>query len=120
MQAPSTLENEVGRSQVGNQQVEVEIEALLDDLRGYEDRAVGAARESGLWRAETPAHTLLAGLSLLEREPGMKQIELRLAVRGNAAKMSPQSDINVLRAPHRVADNGGAASIGECGAQAPP
>ena len=71
-EATGALDNEVDRRQVGDDQVEVEIERLLDNLR--RDQEVSGAL---LWRAglaEAGERAVLDRLAVAERKPAMEQL----------------------------------------------
>src|SRR5436305_1278780 len=97
VEAPAALEQQIQRREFGDHQVEVEVETLLDHLRGDQHRAkrpidwpgshlvsavLGLDWHNAPRRAEASPRAQLAILAFGERESSMQEIKLRLVVRG--------------------------------------
>ena len=102
VESAGALEDKVDRGKFGHHQVEVNVEALLDDLRANHDRALGPRRVAVLPRlfAESGNGIRLPRLPLPEGEPGMEEVR-----RDPVLLCWPLQDLEeLLRPPNGVAD----------------
>jgi hypothetical protein len=72
MKPTRALKYEIYWCKVRDQQIEVYVEALLDDLCADDKQTVGALRPTTL-RAELVFNTLFEFVTMLGKHPGMKQ-----------------------------------------------
>ena len=109
VQAPNPLEHEIDRGDVGDEKIEVEVQALLDNLGRYKDCTAWALRRRGLpiLRQAEP----LASRAILLRIASVEQTEFR--VPGDRAGRSGLKErrVEALCAVHRVADHRYASAI---------
>ncbi|ETJ02251.1 MAG: hypothetical protein Q605_AUC00999G0002 [Actinomyces urogenitalis DORA_12] len=68
MKTSHALEDQIDRRQIGDEQVEVDVERLLDDLRCYDDGAMGTVRAAA-GRAELLQQLVVLGEPVTDREP---------------------------------------------------
>ena len=97
VQASHALEDQVDGCEVGDEQVEVYVEGLLDDLGGDDD---GSARalSSLARRTEAVEKILVLGEPVADREPGVVETDV-------LSEVLAQPLIGLLGAPYRIADH---------------
>ena len=102
MEAPDPLQQQVDRSEVGDQQVDVDIERLLGELGRHDDQTDGA--HGGLGQlVDQPLSALGTGRRC---EPGVEQNHV--VVQGRA-----EAPVDLLRAVDGVADDQRAPALGD-------
>ena len=105
VQTSYALEDQVDRREIGDEQVEVDVEGLLDDLSGHDDGPVRAP--PGLaQRTEAVEEVLVLGEPVADGEAGVVETDV-------LAETLAQRLIGLLRASHRIADHQCAAAVGE-------
>jgi hypothetical protein len=91
------LQDEVDRSQVCNQDIEVDVQALFHDLRRYEHDAV---RSMSAIPSEQVCHQLLPPATFIGRVASVEEVD------GHTARL--QHPIQCLRPVHGIDDTGSA------------
>jgi len=104
-QAACPLDQQISRCQVADHQVEIQIQALLDDLGGDNN---GPPRTIAI-AAESPQHPFFQGLAPDKRKPGVEEYAI---LRLNESRLFDQL-IDFLRAGNGVADHRCAAALRE-------
>src|SRR5207249_8323789 len=78
MQSPRTLKDKINRGDVSHHQIEVDVEALFDDLRRDQHAARTKTRIKILRATKLSESAALTILALFKREACVKQIEFVL------------------------------------------
>jgi hypothetical protein len=116
VQPPGPLNDEVDGGQVGQHQVEVEIEALLDDLGGDDDGSPGPVRRVAAFirLAKLIQYLLLDGLPPDRRKAGVEEDQVVFReVEGACLPGVVQDAEDVLGTADGVADDGRAAAVSQ-------
>src|SRR5258705_11930484 len=100
VQPPGPLEKQVDGRQLGNHQVEIDVEALLDNLRGHQYSRCWPQGLTGLPKSfQGP---LLSRLSFFKRKTAVEQIDHRSAILGLFWHDLTARFVNPLCAPHGI------------------
>src|SRR3972149_2607658 len=114
--AAGALQQQVGGRKLADHDVEVQIEALLDHLRGNQDGAARSACRRSVrpaWLAKALQAAVFSLLAVFEQEPGMEEIDVRQLRIGKRCERVPQQCVDFLGAVHRVADDGSATAVAQ-------
>ena len=106
VKTPHALEDQINGRQIRHQQVEVDVERLLDHLRGDHDRPVGPLRGLPRW-SEAVEEISVFGQPVADGEARM--VETHVLTEGLT-----QQFVGLLCSPHRVADDECAPAVGQC------
>src|ERR1017187_6444020 len=110
VQPPGPLEEQVNGWQLGNHQVEIDVEALLDNLGGHQ---YGRHWPRGLaWLAKSLQRALLSRFPFFKWETAMEEIDYRSAILGVFGHHLTTRFVNLLRAPHGITDHRRASAAG--------
>jgi hypothetical protein len=99
MQSPSPLRQRIHRREVGDQQVEIDVQRLLQNLGPHHDPQLRATIPSMGIRPEAPHQPLLSIGSICGGELRMEKFQ------GVLREATTQLSVDFLGASHRIADD---------------